>query len=248
MITSNSAEKERVRAKHYYHASMLDPEYRARRNARKRENNRRATEDPAHREKVRIQNAESARRRMLDPAYCEKERTRKAARSQEVIQRANDRRNGRRRILRLAGVPREGSIEANRKANEQRRRRKQSAEYRSDPQRRLRDALSTRMRKALRAATKGERILGSKIQYVGCTVAQLMRFLELKFAPGMSWDNHGTYWHIDHIKPLASFDLTNEDERYEACGYQNLQSLPVFDNISKGARHYPEYTQLLLLI
>jgi hypothetical protein len=59
--------------------------------------------------------------------------------------------------------------------------------------------------------------------------------LEVKFQQGMSWDNYGQ-WHIDHIKPLAKFDLTDRTQFLAACHYTNLQPLWAEDNLSKGAR------------
>ena len=41
--------------------------------------------------------------------------------------------------------------------------------------------------------------------------------------------------HIDHIKPCASFDLTDPAQQKECFNYKNLQPLWAFDNISKGA-------------
>lgn len=72
----------------------------------------------------------------------------------------------------------------------------------------------------------------SKIDY---SMNELKQHLELQFQEGMSWDNHGE-WHIDHIKPLASFDLTREEERRVAYSIDNLQPLWAKDNLSKGAR------------
>jgi hypothetical protein len=96
---------------------------------------------------------------------------------------------------------------------------------------------------------RGSAPRGSKIKYLGCTAAQLKSFLELKFQPGMSWENYGKRgWHIDHIKPISKFDISTEEGRMEAFNYQNLQPLWAFDNFSKCAWRYPEYTQLLLLI
>ena len=58
--------------------------------------------------------------------------------------------------------------------------------------------------------------------------------MDLKAGEMMTWGNYGTFWHIDHIKPLSSFDLTDRKQLLEACNYKNLQPLLVFDNLSKG--------------
>jgi hypothetical protein len=74
---------------------------------------------------------------------------------------------------------------------------------------------------------------GSSINDLGCSVRELKIYLESKFQSGMSWDNHGE-WHIDHIKPLSSFNLSNRDEYLKACHYTNLQPLWAKDNFKKN--------------
>jgi hypothetical protein len=49
----------------------------------------------------------------------------------------------------------------------------------------------------------------------------------------MSWQNQGQ-WHIDHIKPLSQFDLTDFKQLQEACNYKNLQPLWAKDNLRKS--------------
>jgi protein-arginine kinase activator protein McsA len=87
-----------------------------------------------------------------------------------------------------------------------------------------------------------------KIKYLGCTIPELKAFLETKFSKRMTWDNHGNYWHIDHIKPLSLFNVMDESQMMEAFNYQNLQPLKASENFRKGNRWYPEHTQLGLLI
>lgn len=80
---------------------------------------------------------------------------------------------------------------------------------------------------------------GSAVRDLGCSIAELKAYLESKFQSGMSWDNYGRNgWHIDHIIPLAAFDLTNKDDLLKACHYTNLQPLWATDNLKKGDRTF----------
>lgn len=54
----------------------------------------------------------------------------------------------------------------------------------------------------------------------------------------MTWKNYGKKWHIDHIKPLASFNLTDEKQLKEALHYSNLQPLWKLDNLRKSNKFY----------
>ena len=76
---------------------------------------------------------------------------------------------------------------------------------------------------------------GSAVKDLGCSIKDLKIHLEQQFQEGMNWDNYGS-WHIDHIKPLASYDLTQREQLLEACNYNNLQQLWAKDNLSKGCR------------
>lgn len=79
----------------------------------------------------------------------------------------------------------------------------------------------------------------SSFKLLGCSLEELKKHLESQFTEGMSWDNYGRDgWHIDHIKPLASFDLTKNDDISKACHYTNLQPLWAEDNLRKN-RLYP---------
>jgi hypothetical protein len=97
--------------------------------------------------------------------------------------------------------------------------------------------LSELLRGRLRNALKGICSSGSAVEYLGCTIPELKSYLESKFLPDMTWNNWSFYgWHIDHIKPLASFDLTVKEQLLEACHYTNLQPLWAKDNLSKGSK------------
>jgi hypothetical protein len=74
----------------------------------------------------------------------------------------------------------------------------------------------------------------SILKYIGCSIEDLRKHLESQFIHGMSWENRGFHgWHIDHIKPLADFDLTDEKQLYIVCNYKNLQPMWKNDNLKK---------------
>jgi hypothetical protein len=67
------------------------------------------------------------------------------------------------------------------------------------------------------------------------TLEELMAHLEKQFSNGMSWDNYGE-WHVDHIKPISSFNIKEEgDNQFLQCwSLKNLRPLWGEENISKG--------------
>jgi hypothetical protein len=84
------------------------------------------------------------------------------------------------------------------------------------------------------------------MHYFGCTTEELKAHLQSKFQPGMTWDNHGEAWEVDHIVPCDSFDLTN-DYQVRLCNhYTNLQPLMKHLNRRKHAK-FSGATQLQIL-
>ena len=81
---------------------------------------------------------------------------------------------------------------------------------------------------------------GSKTrELIGCSYADLRKYLENLFQPGMSWENHGE-WHIDHIRPCASFDLTDPEQQKQCFHFSNLQPLWAVENRRKNAKWLPD--------
>lgn len=111
---------------------------------------------------------------------------------------------------------------------------KESHKYRSDTQFKLRRLFRTRMKRALLAQGIAK-TFQSHVRLLGCTVEHAQKHIESQFEPWMTWENHGpTGWHIDHIKPLSAFDLTDPAQVAEACHFSNLQPLHWQENLAKG--------------
>lgn len=91
------------------------------------------------------------------------------------------------------------------------------------------------LRRRLHAALKGDYKQGSAIEALGCSIEELRDKLEAQFEEGMSWDNYGK-WHIDHVRPLANFDLLDPEQLRKVCHFSNLQPLWAEDNLRKGAK------------
>jgi hypothetical protein len=71
-------------------------------------------------------------------------------------------------------------------------------------------------------------------EYLGCTIEQAKRHIEKQFKRGMTWENHGIVWEIDHILPLAAFDLTRKDQQMIANHFTNLRPEWKAKNRMKG--------------
>lgn len=98
----------------------------------------------------------------------------------------------------------------------------------------IKHALSRRIRNAVKYGFKSKNTL----TLLGCSLEHFKTYLESKFEDGMTWENHGLQgWHIDHIRPCTSFDLTDEAQQKQCFHYTNTQPLWAKDNWSKSAKY-----------
>lgn len=99
------------------------------------------------------------------------------------------------------------------------------------------ERLRQNLRRRITGALRGECKAAHTIELLGCSIESLVERLEGLFLPGMTWGNYGRNgWHIDHITPLVSFDLSDPAQQFAACHYANLQPLWAWDNQSKQAK------------
>jgi hypothetical protein len=95
--------------------------------------------------------------------------------------------------------------------------------------------LSERIRRHFSKLGLGGMSAGRMRRKLGYGPKELRAHIERQFYGGMSWGNYGD-WHIDHITPKSSFDLSDPDEIRACWALPNLRPLWGRDNIRKGAK------------
>jgi len=69
---------------------------------------------------------------------------------------------------------------------------------------------------------------------LGCEWEVLIKWLEFNMKQGMTWENYGPYWHVDHVYPCALFDFSNEADRKKCFNWTNLTPLEKAENLKKS--------------
>jgi hypothetical protein len=93
---------------------------------------------------------------------------------------------------------------------------------------RLKHNIRTRISSAISRRSNSSKTL------LGCEIVFYISYLEYLFDYSMSWDNYGTYWHIDHINPICNFNLTIDEQRLLAFNWKNTRPLKADENLSRS--------------
>lgn len=109
---------------------------------------------------------------------------------------------------------------------------RQKEKYKSDPIYRL----NRRMRNSIGKHLRGEKCGRHWEDLVGWDIEDLKKHLTKKLKDGMTWDNYGSYWHLDHIIPVSAHNFkTEKDIDFKKCwSLKNLQPLEAKENLSKN--------------
>ena len=101
--------------------------------------------------------------------------------------------------------------------------RKRDASYR------VYSCLQSRLRELLHGVSKSDRTKN----LVG---HDYMEVLQTRLKDGMSWDNYGPEWHMDHVVPCRWFDLTRPEHQRACFHHSNINPEFAKTNISKSNR------------
>jgi hypothetical protein len=110
------------------------------------------------------------------------------------------------------------------KRDYERKRKKEDVGYK------IKNNLRNRIRDALNGTNKSEKTM----DLMGCDIEFFKIWLEFLFDENMSWENYGSYWHMDHVKPCASFNLLEETEQRKCFHWSNVRPLKGEENVTKG--------------
>lgn len=108
----------------------------------------------------------------------------------------------------------------------------QRKRYATDPKYRISVAVRRRFAKLVKQIHNYDK---NAKELTGCSWQELQDHLTSQFKEGMTWDNHGIHgWHIDHIRPCKSFDLSDPEQQKLCFHYTNLQPLWAHENLEKS--------------
>lgn len=104
------------------------------------------------------------------------------------------------------------------------------------PEQKMTMALRNRTNKLIKNRT------GKNLYYklLSCDKKFLIKWFEYQLCLdeelGMNWENYGSLWHIDHVKPCASFDLLDEKQQIICFHWTNIAPVLKPYNLSKGSK------------
>ena len=99
---------------------------------------------------------------------------------------------------------------------------------------RLLQLYRTRIRELVKKPYFPKKTSFNYTEFLGCDWDALITWLEFNMDENMSWDNYGSYWHIDHVYPCSLFDFSQEVDRRKCFNWTNLTPLEAIENIKKS--------------
>ena len=104
----------------------------------------------------------------------------------------------------------------------------------------LRKVLCSSFNDGIKAAVNDKKYSERGIwKFINYNPVDAKQYIESQFLKNMNWDNWGTIWHLDHIKPQAYLSYIDPySDNFKACwDLKNLKPLMVKENCSKLSRY-----------
>ena len=97
----------------------------------------------------------------------------------------------------------------------------------NDPSYKIYENLRKRIWTSVNKKSNASKIL------IGCDIIFYIMWIEYTMKDNMNWKNYGTVWHIDHVNPIANFDMLKKEDQKNAFNWTNTRALKVKDNLDK---------------
>jgi hypothetical protein len=100
---------------------------------------------------------------------------------------------------------------------------------------RLISNLRSRLKKCIRRKRKPKKLL----LYLGCNYKQYVAWMEYQLYDGMTLENYGGFWHIDHCRPCKLYNFSNIEDIGKCFNWINLRPYLSLKNLQKSAKYAP---------
>ena len=90
------------------------------------------------------------------------------------------------------------------------------------------------MRCRLGDVLKGKSKSQTTKQLIGVNFEIFIKWIKYQLEEGMTMDNYGSIWHLDHVLPISSFNLLEEEELFKAMNWMNIRPMLPVKNIQKS--------------
>ena len=100
--------------------------------------------------------------------------------------------------------------------------------YNNEPEFKLKKNVQRRIQYCLHGEKKDR-----TMNYLGTTLDKFKEWLQFNFDDNMTFENYGLYWHMDHVIPVDTFDMTKDEDVYICFNWRNISPMKGPENISK---------------
>ena len=76
------------------------------------------------------------------------------------------------------------------------------------------------------------------LRFIVLSRTDFREYIQHQFIEGMTWENYCLEWEIDHIVPISSFNMSDEEDLNLCWHYLNLMPMKCEDNEMKGNSLY----------
>lgn len=97
----------------------------------------------------------------------------------------------------------------------------------------LKGRIAYAQKRRFKTYKKRKRTTGKLSDWIGADWTVVRQHIVGQFEAGMARKNYAISWNVDHIRPLASFDLSDPEQASQAWHFSNLRPMWIRDHDEK---------------